>query len=278
MFGNPRAPDPRPAAIGNLDRTLADATRRAGEAPTFVAIENFGRADADITTFHPPRQGDIESTTLLYDGATGGFTRVKPPIGTRPSAGGTLTGIMAPLHFGNFAGLLSKAVWFALGFAMCYVTLTGLRLWLARRREGARALDWLDRSVAIVGFGLPFALVIAAAAFLIAMPQGTAVFWTTTAFLIASAVAIVGGFVAPARATVDRVLQLATGAAMLLLPPLRLLTGGPGWPTALRGGEPAIVAVDLALLVAGGWMTWRIMRGDAAPVVAHARMPAMADG
>src|SRR3546814_6995964 len=41
VFGNPGKPDPRPAAIGNLDRITADAIRRTGEAPTFVAIENF---------------------------------------------------------------------------------------------------------------------------------------------------------------------------------------------------------------------------------------------
>lgn len=261
VYGNAATPDPRAVAIGDLDRLVADASRRAGAEPTFVAIENYGRADAAVTTYHPPRAGDIETTTLLYDGATGRFARVKPAIGTRPSAGGTLTGIMAPLHFGNFAGMLSKAVWFALGFAMCYVTLTGLRLWLARRRETMRSLEWLDRSVAIVGFGLPFALVVAAAAFLVTMPLGTAVYWTTTAFLIGSAIAIAAGFLAPSRLMLDRLLQLGTGAMMLLLPPLRLLTGGPNWLVALRAGQPEIVAVDIALLIAGGWMTWRIARG-----------------
>src|SRR3546814_2905246 len=93
---------------------------------------------------------------------------------------------MSPLHFGNFAGILSKAVWFGLGFAMCYVTLTGLRLWLARRGPSARSLSWLDRVVMVVGFGLPFALVVAAAAFLVAMPLGRAVFWPPAAFLIRS--------------------------------------------------------------------------------------------
>src|SRR3546814_542392 len=31
VFGNPGKPDPRPAAIGNLDRITADAIRRTGE-------------------------------------------------------------------------------------------------------------------------------------------------------------------------------------------------------------------------------------------------------
>ncbi|MFD2498358.1 PepSY-associated TM helix domain-containing protein [Rhizorhabdus histidinilytica] len=45
VFGNPAKPDTRIVGIGNLDRIAADSIRRTGEAPTFVTIENFGRAD-----------------------------------------------------------------------------------------------------------------------------------------------------------------------------------------------------------------------------------------
>jgi uncharacterized iron-regulated membrane protein len=257
VFGTPGKPDPRAATVGDLDRVAADAIRRAGEPPTFLSIENFGRADAKITSFHPPRAGGLEPVTLLYDGATGAFDRVKPSIGASPSAGGTLAAIMAPLHFGNFAGILSKAVWFALGFAMCHVTLTGLRLWLVRRQGDTRSLAWLDRSVAVVGFGLPFALAVTAAVFLIAMPRGAAVFWTPTAFLAAAALAIVAGIVAPTRATVDRLLIRGAALVMLLLPVLRLWTGGPGWPAAMDAGQPVIVALDIAFAFVGGWIVWR---------------------
>jgi uncharacterized iron-regulated membrane protein len=256
VFGDPAPVDARATPIGNLDRIFADAVRRGGDAPTFVSIEHFGRADATITTFHDPRPGSIEPMSLVYRGATGAFDRVKPTIGTRPSTGGTAAAIMAPLHFGNFAGMLSKAVWFGLGFAMCYVTLTGLRLWLARRRERQRALDWLERAVSVVGFGLPFALCVAAAAFLITMPLGTAVTWTTTAFVIACAVAIAGGALLRSNAAVLGSLQIGTGALLLALPLIRLASGGPGWPTAIAVGQPIIVAVDLALALAGGWMLW----------------------
>lgn len=259
VFGDPGTPDPRARPIGNLDRIAADSIRRTGAAPTFIAIKHFGRADAAVTSFHPPRAGGLEQRTLVYRGATGEFERVKPSIGGRPSAGGTLAAIMAPLHFGDFAGILSKAIWLGLGFAMCYVTLTGLRLWLARRREGARSLDWLDRAVTVIGFGLPFALVVAAAGFLIAMPSGAAVFWTPAAFLIAAAATILGGLLMPSSGALDRALRLATGAVMIVLPALRLLTGGPGWAQVIAVGQPVIVAVDLGLALAGAWMIWSIV-------------------
>lgn len=260
VFGNPATPDPRPRAIGNLDRITADSIRRTGEAPTFISIENFGRADSTVTSFHHPGPGDIEPLTLVYHGATAEFDRVKPSIGARPSAGGTLAAIMGPLHFGNFAGLLSKAVWFGLGFAMCYVTLTGLRLWLTRRRDGPRSLAWLERTVTVVGFGLPLALLVAGVAFLVTMPYGSAVFWTPAGFLVAAAVAVAAGFLLPTHVLLDRVLQIGIGALMIALPVIRLANGGPGWLQAIEIGQPVIVAVDLALLLAGGWMNWRMLR------------------
>jgi len=266
VFGNPDTPDARRAAMGNLDRVAGDAARRAGGPPTFLSIEHFGRADAAITTFHDPRAGDLEPLTLLYEGATGRFERAKPSIGTRPSAGGTLAAIMAPMHFGNFAGLLSKAIWFALGFATCYVTLTGLRLWLVRRAApGVRSLCWLDRSISVVGFGLPFALLAAAVACLIAMPLGSAVFWTPAGFLIAAGAAVAGGFIAPSRMVLDRWFLAGMGAIMILLPALRLLTGGPGWGTAIRAGQPIIVALDIAFLLAGALVLRRGLASVASP-------------
>lgn len=259
VFGIPGKVDTRPVAIGNLDRIAADAIHRTGAAPTFVTIENFGRADAKVTTFHSPKGGDLMPVSLLYDGATGAFHSTKPLIGAKPSAGGTLAAIMSPLHFGNFAGILSKAIWFGLGFAMCYVTLTGLRLWLARREAGERSLGWLDRIVTIVGLGLPFALLCTAAVFLIAMPFGRAIFWTPAGFLIASTGVILAGLFCRSSAQLGSGLHIGTGLIMLALPPLRLFMGRPGWTAAISAGQPLIVAGDAAFLMAGGWMVWRSM-------------------
>ena len=253
VYGNPGRPDPRPAAIGNFDRIARDAIARSGENPTFVTIENFGRADAKVTTYHPPREAAIAPMSLLYNGATAAFEQEKPLVGTKPSAGGTLAAIMAPLHFGNFAGILSKAVWFGLGFAMCYVTYTGMTLWLARRRGEVRSLGWLERSNIVVGLGLPFALATSAAAFLMTMRLGEAVWWTPAGFLIGGALAILAGVVLPTAEKLVLALRLGTGILFLVLPVLRLLEGGPGWGEALAAAQPVIPALDLAFIVAGAW-------------------------
>lgn len=258
VYGTPGKPDPRAAAIGNFDHITRDAIARAGAVPTFVAIENFGRADAKVTSYHPPESGGLAPISLLYDGATAQFNQVKPLIGPQPSAGGTLAAIMSPLHFGNFAGMLSKAIWFGLGFAMCYVTYTGIRLWLVRREDGARSLGWLDRSLVIVGLGLPVALLASTVAFLLTMPMGSATYWTPASFVIAAILLIAAGFLWPSSGGFARALQGATGAIMIVLPPLRLMTGGPGWTTAIAAGQPVIMALDLAFLLVGGWLLWRM--------------------
>ncbi|MEJ7933767.1 PepSY-associated TM helix domain-containing protein [Sphingobium sp. AN558] len=258
VFGNPGKPDPRPAAIGNFDRISSDALARAGSAPTFVAIENFGRADAKVTTYHAPKNDAIAPVTLLYNGALARFERIKPLIGPRPSTGGALAALMYPLHFGNFAGLVSKAIWFGLGFAMCYVTYTGLCLWLSRRQNAPRSLVWLERMNMVVGLGLPFALASSAAAFLITMPLRTAIWWTPAGFLIGAAVTIVAGCVAPTIARLSWMLRFGTGMMMILLPLLRILSGGPCWSAAMATQQPVIISLDIAFILAGGWILARL--------------------
>lgn len=267
VFGNPGKADPRPAPVGNLDRVMADAKSRVGEEPTFVVIEKFGRAGSQITSFHNPKVSEIEPVALLYNGATGAFVRAKPTVGTRPSTGGTLAGIMGPLHFGNFAGMLSKAIWFGLGFAMCYVTFTGMRLWVTRRQSEASTLVWLQRTLTVVGWGLPLALAASAAAFLVTMPLGSAVHWTTTGFLIASGAAILAGIFARSCEALAWMLKGATGLVMLMLPLLRLaMANGPGWSAAIGSGQPMIPALDIGFILAGLWLIHRAYLDIAVPL------------
>ncbi|WP_239025856.1 hypothetical protein [Sphingomonas paeninsulae] len=118
----------------------------------------------------------------------------------------------------------------------------------------------------VVGFGLPFALAFSAVGFLVAMPRETAVFWTPAAFIIASALAIVGGLAARSNAQLDYGLKAITGVTLLVLPFVRLVSGGPGWP--LAAGQPIIIAIDIAMAAAGGWMLWSLRAnspGNVAP-------------
>jgi uncharacterized iron-regulated membrane protein len=242
--------DARPAATANLDDVFADARNRAGAPLLLAAVENRGRADARITIFPAPRQGELSANRLIYDGATGALIRERPVIGMQPSTGASLLALVGPLHFGNFGGWWSRAVWFALGAASAYVTWSGLTLWVRRRAE-QRGWRTLGRMTAWVGGGLPFAMVAAAVAYFLSLPSLTTVFWTPAAFLAAAAIALVPAL---AMRSVERIAPLmfgATGILLLVLPVLRAAAGGPGWGAALATGQDAVLVMD-ALVMLGG--------------------------
>jgi uncharacterized iron-regulated membrane protein len=242
--------DARPAAPTSIDAVLADARKRADAPLLLAAIANRGRADARLTVFPAPKRGELTAMRLIYNGATGELIRERPIVGMRPSVGATLLGLVAPLHFGNFAGWWSRAVWFALGAASAYVTWSGLNLWVRRRadRRGWRALG---RVTAWVGGGLPFAMAAAAAAYFVSLPPLTTVVWTPVAFLTAAALALVPAL---RMRSVERVAPLlfgATGVLLIALPMLRAAAGGPGWGAALAADQNAVPALDV-LAVLGG--------------------------
>ena len=161
LVGVPEHENEAPAEMANLDTVIGEATERAGNAPSFVAVIHWGAQDAKLNAFHPPAEGEVEGSSHIFDMATGEYLGTKPPLGTEPSAGGTAFAWMGPLHFGHFGGLLSKVIWVCLGLATCYVTLTGLQLWVQRRQESS-AWRMLSRGIPIVGYGVPIGLVGAA--------------------------------------------------------------------------------------------------------------------
>ncbi|HXI08146.1 MAG: PepSY-associated TM helix domain-containing protein [Bradyrhizobium sp.] len=242
--------DARPADIADIDAMLSDARKRAGAPLLSAGWENRGRADSRITVFPAPRPGDLTAMRLIYNGATGELIRERPIVGTRPSVGSSLLGLVGPVHFGNFAGWWSRAVWFALGAASAYVAWSGLNLWV-RRRADQRGWRVLGRLTVWVGGGLPFAMAAAAAAYFVSLPSLSPVFWTPAAFLIAAALALVLSLSMRPVERIAPILFGATGIVLIALPPLRAAAGGPAWGAALATGQSAVPVMDV-LVVLGG--------------------------
>lgn len=242
--------DARPAAIADIDRILSDARQRAGAPLMSAGWENRGRADSRITVFPLPRSGDLTAMRLIYNGSTGELIRERPIVGLKPSWGASLLGLIGPVHFGNFAGWWSRAVWFALGAASAYVAWSGLNLWV-RRRSDQPGWRGLGRASAWVGGGLPFAMTAAAAAYFTSLPSLETAFWTPAAFLIAALLALVPTTVMRSVERVPPLLFGATGILMMVIPFLRAAAGGPNWTAALAAGQSAIPVMD-GLVALGG--------------------------
>ena len=275
LVGSEVPENPAAATGVPVDDLVRDAVRRSGQAPDFIVVEHYGRADASVNFFLPAGDGELTPRSLVYEGVRGAFVKEKPRLGQSHSVGTTLIDLMGPLHFGNFMGLFSKAIWAALGFAMAYVTLTGMQMWLMRHAE--RSLAALRWSVATIGFGLPVALLGSALAFFLSYGTGTASFWTPIGFLVAAAAALGYAAVVRTPGRVHEHLRVSATAACFLVPLVRMVAGGPAWDEALAAGQGIIVTLDALLVASGAALLWS-RRGGRRPLFADGDVEAAAAG
>lgn len=121
----------------DLDFMLADARSRSEGVFRFGALHHWGKEGARAELWVRPTQRRMAFAKFQYDGMTGAFQGEKPALGTKPSLGASLFSWMGPLHFGDFGGHLSKALWGVLGIASCVLTVSGLLIWSERRRTAS---------------------------------------------------------------------------------------------------------------------------------------------
>ncbi|MEM9301545.1 MAG: PepSY-associated TM helix domain-containing protein [Pseudomonadota bacterium] len=248
VVGSAKAEDATPATLTDIDAVLAHSMEQAESEPLSLVISHWGRADASIQVFHAAAEGNLNGDNYTFDGATGEFLGIKPLIGTEPSLGADILGLMGPLHFGTFGGLLSKLVWFSLGLAACYITLTGLQLWVERRKE-SRAWAWMNQAIVTVGYGTGVALATAAIAFFVSLPSGATHAWTANGFLIGAGMSIFIGLVVRGTERVGKVLGALLGLSLLVIPVARLVGDGPGWMTLFERGQAVPIGMDIAMVL-----------------------------
>lgn len=247
LIGQPEDPDLTQAPLAALDFVVADARARTGADVTSIQITNYDSKGAEILVNMRPAPGRIAPQKLVFDGPTRRFEGVKPRIGQEPSAGASLFDLIGPLHFGDFAGMLSKTVWFGMGLAMAYVTATGMLLW-TKRRENQPLWRGLRRWIVVVIWGVPFTMLMSAVFYFIALPAGDPGWWTPFGFFTSAALVLALGL---RGAGVETRLRLANALVCMALPILRLLTGGASWSGALLAGIPVIIAVDVLFVLTG---------------------------
>ena len=244
LVGHEEVVSSKSVPVANLDAIIAHATKRNGTTPVSVTIENFGAEGSKISVNHPTRDGDLTVERHVYDGVTGTYVGVKPRLGKVPSTGATAVGLMGPLHFGNFAGLASKATWFALGLGMAFVIATGMQLWV-KRRENTASWQRFGRVVTVFIWGLPLALLSSAISFFLSSTFGDPTWWTPVGFVIGCISFITLGLAVKLPETAYR---LAAVCLCVALPAARQLTGGPSWLDAFAGAHAEILVIDMLLL------------------------------
>ena len=255
VIGVPRTEDKRSAEMANLDVILKDARERTKSSVESASIEHYGRIDANLTVALKAPDGTLASTILVYDGASGDFMTRKPQVGLTPSFGSMLLSIIGPLHFGNFAGIASKAVWVALGLSSCFMIATGFSLWL-QRREASRGWERFGRIVWVVIYGLPLALAASAYGFFFSYPADNSVQITPLSFLAGAGAAVLVPLYVRDAVKVRVVLMALTAAAIFALPIMRVAAGGISWPEAISAGAADTMTIDFSLCLAGLICAW----------------------
>ena len=173
-----------------------------------------------------------------------------------PSLGGTLYGLMYPLHFGHFAGVLSQGGLVRAGRGACASSsLSGFRLWVRRRADDPQ---WraFGRVVQVTGYGLPLAMLVGGLG-LLPVAAGGGRLLVDAGELSRSARRLRGAGGAGddgGGAAGPGLISGSSGLACLGLPVLRLAMGGMDWAEAVLLGQHDVLTVDLLLIIAGAWL------------------------
>lgn len=249
IVGEPEKQDPTPAPFTNLDKVIRQSTQMVGIAPNLINIEHWGRADAHIAVLHRNPEGKLYNTQHIFSGVTGEYQGLKPQLGKVPSMGDDVVSLMGVLHFGTFAGLLSRLIWFSLGLATCYVTLTGIQLWLRRRESNTKAKIWqyYGRFTDYVGYGLPIACITAGMGFFASYPLAHTRDWTANGFIIGCVMCAIIACMKQA----NKIYLIVLGVSFIALPCLRMYFGGADWITLLQKNMLTVISMDMIFLFSG---------------------------
>ena len=264
VMGAPASQSESKKEVANIDVMIQDVYRRTKQYPEFAVISHNGKDDSKILFNVNKDEKKLGNIQYEYAAPSGEFLQQKPSIGTKPSLGSASLDLIGPLHFGNFSGLLSKFVWVALGFASCYVIITGFGLWMARRRETER---WhlFERIVIVFAAGIPMSMLICCLAYYISpmfgLAQSTSV---PMSFVISAVVSIAWGLLAKNCYQVKMALYSCCFILCLMMPLIRLLSGGISWGAALGIHNFSVVMIDILLVMCAAFSLY-LLKGLSRP-------------
>lgn len=215
------------AALQSL-RELAPDTE-----PLFITVHDAGQPDQfmSVAASHPRRL--IYAENYLFD-AQGTFLRTDGFADGE--VGRQVLYSIYRLHFGHFAGLPVKFLYGLLGLALTVVSVTGVNVWLARRKRN----DWLPHLWIGIVWGLPLALAISATTQIALAVPSSGILWIVILTSTSMSVALAN------EQRSRRRLQAALAVSLLLLVISHLAT--------FRMLDGASAVVNAALVVLAGAM------------------------
>ncbi|RZF59185.1 PepSY domain-containing protein [Sphingomonas populi] len=209
IAGAPAIADPRPAPFPNLGAIVRELDRRQpGARVESVQLDDVATRGQQVRLVVAAPGHLTRAEVWSFDGNGRFLGRLGLTDG---NVGVRIYGMLVPLHFGTYGGIILKIVYLVLGLGMTTLVATGAQILLARRRDQGRAsLRW-ERVWDGIVWGQPVALLVAALGVLLTAAPALPLYWTVTlAILIASP------FVGAIRAVLRIVTAIAAGTLGLL--------------------------------------------------------------
>lgn len=157
LFGDESVPDDRPAPLPDVAAALGYmAAHYPAVEPTYVVLHDPLTAGQYVQVVGLPPQELIFGEYYIFDGA-GNFV---DPVGLADGEiGQQIAASNYNLHFGNFAGLVSKLAYVLLGTLLSAICATGTYIWLGKRRRRGIDEPRLCAAWGAVVWGTPVLLV-----------------------------------------------------------------------------------------------------------------------
>lgn len=275
------APRNQPAPLIELAPLVEQAEQRWHGRVGRITVNNPGDAGATVTLTRDAADG-VSYGRLApyarYDGVTGAFLEGRDELSPTVRTAGVIVG----LHLGLFAEPLLRWFYFLVSLAGTGMVGSGLVLWIAKRRQKARAGAREAFSLRLVdglNAGTIAGLFIAIAAFfwanrLVPADLPGRPLWEVRAFFTAWGLSLAYAFAFPKRKWQD-LLTLAA-ASLALVPVVNALTTSRHLGVSLPAGDWVMAGFDLTCLAGAlllGWMARKATRARKAPAKRAARVP-----
>ncbi|HEX7048503.1 MAG TPA: PepSY-associated TM helix domain-containing protein [Gammaproteobacteria bacterium] len=242
IFGEETEGDKTAAPLADIDTALHNFDAEyPGLVPWYVSFHDPATAgqSAHILAQHPRRlifgdyypfnaEGELTGNTGLSDG----------PVGQQ------IAGALYPLHFGSFGGLWVKFAYGVLGILACVMVVSGVNIWLLKRRQRGRAVPALERAWAATAWGTPAAMVLV---LLIAVAGVAQIGWLVGIFWAALLLGIAVAIILP---RLPAAFAFRTASGVLLL--AALIVHAVQNATVFH--SPAAWGVSISLLLVAAWL------------------------
>lgn len=244
VFGSEPESDRKPAPLADIAAALEHMETRYPElVPTYVIMHEPATRGQhlQILAEHPKRlifgdyynfdaDGELLGNAGLSDG----------------TAGQQLAASNYRLHFGSFGGLPVKLAYAAFGVMLAYMIVTGMNVYLTRRRVGGRPAPRLEAAWTATAWGVPAALALTLSTSAVTGSGAAALaglFWSALAAFVLLAVTT-----GTSQARVSLLLRLLTAAGLLLGAAVHAARHGDAFHSPAAHAV-TLVAAALALLI-----------------------------